>query len=145
MVRYRTHLVRSRTIYVLLLLGALCAIGFAACLAVDKYPRLEKAFVVGAGASFSVALLTVLILLARGRLPETDLGGGEFAWRPKGSPLRAALLGAAGLVLVFVFGVLPRLMGVDLGVVMDVIAVLALLLYGYLAYVEFRGKREDKE
>ena len=53
--------------------------------------------------------------------------------------LRAALLGAAGLVLVFFFGVLPRLMGVGLWVVMDVFAVLALLVYGFLAYLEVHG------
>ena len=147
MVRYRTRLVRSRIIYALLLLGALCASGFAACLAVDRYPRLEKAFVVGAGASFLAALLMLLVLLLTGGLPwwDFDLAGGVFAYKPKGSPARAGLIGVAVLFMVFVCEVLPRWMGVEVELLMHIIVAVSVAVFGYLAYVEFRGKPEDKE
>jgi hypothetical protein len=131
-------------VYVLLLLGAACAVGFAAC--IGKYPRLEKAFAIGAGASFFAAFATVVTLLATGRLAswEVNLAGGVFAYEPKGSRLRAGLIAAAGLLLVFVAEVLPRLMGLDLGFPMDVIVVANGAMLGYLVYLELAARRKRK-
>ena len=65
MVRMRPRMVKSRLVYVLLLIGAGCLIGFFASMDRFAYPRVGNAFAFAAGASFLAALVVTLTLLLR--------------------------------------------------------------------------------
>lgn len=149
----RVRWVRSALVYVLLLMGAACGIGYAVCVSLGlgtsprSYARLEKALAVGAAASFLVAVLAIAILVVRGKAPTRDitLAGGVFAYEPKGSLLRVALIIGLIALALFIAEGLPLLVGHVQPIGVHVLALVYVLMMGYLAYVEYAARRGRRD